>query len=324
MSIEELRALADQEATDQVDEPIEEVETEVEEAEEPAPTEEEAEEVDDIELELDDEDLQASKPTPEQALVYKLTKAKKQKKEAASRAEELERENAELKAKLMAPQAPVAQPVQQAPQVIPFPDLYDPNINGDKTKYSQAVHEYMQAVNNQGQQVAQQTQAQQQQAQRLSESATRLAEQSSRFIKDNKLNAEKATDKIQAGINGLDEALGLEGAALDLLDTIGEGSEKLAYFLGSNSEALNKVKQLMSEDPRGFKANTWLTKSALKLTRKNSHISKAPAPDEPLAGDGSTATGSKLQAQYDKETDIKKLMELKRKARVAGITLVNQ
>lgn len=320
MSLRELRDLADQEV-DQVTESETIDDAEVDEAEEAVTTEDESEEVDDIELELDDEELQASKPTPEQALVYKLTKAKKQKKEAASRAEELERENAELKARLLAPQAPAAQPVQQAASYITFPDLYDPEINGDKAKYSQAVHQYMQAVNSQGQQEVQQTQEKQRQVQRLSESATRLAEQSSQFIKENKLNADKATDKIQAGINGLDEALGLEGAALDLLDTIGEGSEKLAYFLGNNSEALSKVKRLMDEDPRGFKANTWLTKSALKLTRKNSNISKAPEPDEPLTGDGSTVTAAKLQAQFDKETDLTKMMELKRKARAAGITL---
>ena len=135
------------------------------------------------------------------------------------------------------------------------------------------------------------------------------------------MNADKATDKIQAGINGLDDALGLEGAALDLLDTIGEGSEKLAYYLGSNSEALAKVKQLMQEDPRGFKANTWLTKSALKLTRKNTHISKAPEPDEPLQGDGSTVSATRLQEQYDKETDVSKLVNLRREARKLGVTL---
>jgi len=327
--MEELRALAAQEEIEQVDEPKLEVVPEIENPElTPEPIEGETETVlvDELELELEGEPTpEPTKHTPEQALVYKLTKEKKKRQEAVSELDELKQTVAELKTQLsgnVQPQvAPaVTQPIAQ-PVVIPFPDLYDADINGNKTIYSQKVHEYMAAVNQQGQQATQQIKQDAAAVQKEQDQAGRLATRASKFIIDNKMNADKATDAIQAGTQALDDITGIHGAGLFMLDSVGDGSEKVAYYLSRNPKALTQVKALFDEDPKGFKAIAWLTKTAEKLKPKNQHISKAPAPDEPLQGDGSSADSVRLQSQYDKETDIAKLVKLKKQARLAGITL---
>ena len=149
--------------------------------------------------------------------------------------------------------------------------------------------------------------------------AQRLAQRSAEFITANRIKPDLATSTIQAGVNGLDDVLGVQGAALDLLDNIGDGSDKLAYYLGKNADALAMAKKLYDEDPRGFKVNTWLTKTAGKLNRKNTKISNAPAPDEALKGDGSTATAGAWQKKYDDAKDVPAMIKIKSQARAAGV-----
>jgi len=320
--LEALRTLVDTPEEVAPEEPIEPT-LEVVETEEVAiePAEDDiAEEVDEIDLKLGDESDQSPKYTAEESLVFKLTKQKKKLKAADSRLEELERENEALKAARYQPVEP--QPVQ-APAAIPFPDLYEAGIDGDKAKYSQKVHEYIQAVNQQSTQAQAHNQSVINGNKKSEERAHRLAGRASEFIKTNKIKQDSATSTIQAGIQGLDEVLNTDGAALELLDNIGAGSEKLAYYLGRNKDALATAKKLFAEDPRGFKVNTWLATTAMKLNQKNTqHISKAPAPDEALTGNGSSgASSAKLQSMYDKETDVSKLVKLKQQARGLGITL---
>lgn len=324
--LEELRAGKAAEDAVEVEETTLEVEAEIEEAE-PAPVEEETEEVDEIDFHLEGEEPQASKYTPEQSLVHKLTKAKKQRKEAVSEVEELKRTVEALQAQMtQAPQVQAQPQMAQVPAYTPkAPELYDADIGGDRAKYDAAMYRYTQGsyqlMQQQSQAEVQQTQQAAAHEKAQNERALKLAERSTSFIQSNKVKPEAATNAIQAGVSGLDEALGVEGSALGILEMIGEGSEKLAYYLGKNSEALNTVKQLIAKDPNGLSAVTWLTKTAGKLTRKNQHISKAPTPDEPLTGDGSSATAAKLQSEYDKENDVSKLVKMRQKARDIGITL---
>ena len=328
-TLREIVAAEEAEAAEIENEAVEpiEVETESEDTEQPAEAETvtEDEEVDEIELTLDDEPQVTNKYTPEQALVHKLTKEKKKRQEATSELEQLRAENEALKAGRQ-PQA-VTQPIVSAvtsPQAEPPkpPVLYENGIT-TPAEYQVAFEQWWKDRAAYDQHQHYQTQQTVKAQQDTQARAQRLAERSAEFIQSNKIKAELATNTIQAGVQGLDEVLGVDGAALDLLDNIGDGSDKLAYYLGKNPEALATAKKLFDDDPRGFKVNTWLTKTAGKLNRKNSTISKAPAPDEALNGDVSVESGhaKSLQKQYDKETDFKKLREISRKAREAGIKL---
>ena len=282
----------------------------------------EDDEVDSIDLTLDDEP-QVTKPTPEQALVFKLTKEKKKRKEASDELEKLKAENEALRQgqQVIAPtQAPVRQEAANQYSYPPVPLLYENGVNTPE-QYQQAYMNWSQECRNIDQQRAQQDTARVNASKETEARAHRLAERSTKFIQENKIKADVAIDTIQDGVQGLQDVLGVEGAALDMLDTVGDGSDKLAYYLGKNPDALTTVKKLFEDDPRGFKVATWLTKTALKLNRSNTKISKAPEPDEALRGDGSTATANALQKQYDAETDWDKLRQLKAKAKDLGITL---
>ena len=313
----EEEAAKSQKPTEEVTPEVDEVET----AEEADPIEsDEGEEVDEIDLGLDDEP-QVTKPTAEQSLVFKLTKEKKKRQEANSELEQLRAEIEALKAGKQIT-APVQAP-RQAPsnnEYPPVPLLYENGLNTPEA-YQQAYNQWSRECRNIDNRRVQQDQARVHAEKANSERAQRLAQRSVEFITANKIKPDLATNTIQAGVQGLDDVLGVEGAALDLLDNIGEGSDKLAYYLGKNPDALETARKLFQDDPRGFKVNTWLTQTAGKLNRKNTNISKAPAPDEALRGDGSSSAGALLQSQYDKESDFNKLRELRTKARELGITL---
>lgn len=308
----------EQESVEKVEEPILEEEVDEESVETEPSEDESTDEVDEIDLSLDDEEDKQRKPTPEQALVFKLTKEKKKRQEATSELERLKAENEALKSgQYRAPQNTVA--AQNG--YPPVPVLYEDGVN-TKEDYQRAYSNWVERCRQIDQERAQTQQLSADVQRQNQERASRLAERASGFIKTNKIKADNAIETIQSGIHGLDEALGVEGVALDLLDTIGEGSERLAYYLGRNPEALATAKRLFNEDKRGFKVNTWLANTAFKLNQKNTkHISKAPAPDAPLTPDGSSVTAAALQSQYDKETDFSKLRELSRKARELGIKL---
>jgi len=122
-----------------------------------------------------------------------------------------------------------------------------------------------------------------------------------------------------------DRATGIDGALAFLLDSVGEGGERVAYHIGRNASAMSKIKGLLQKDPQGFKAIAEMTRMAGSLKPKHSkRISKAPEPDQPLKGDGAPASSRKLQEMYDKassKSDLKAMREAKRLAEQRGVKL---
>lgn len=324
---EELLKMIDEEDKQ---EPIED-EQDAEETEEVATEESEgdnseesddSEEVDGIDFDDEKAEDQGTKYTPEQALVHKLTKEKKKRQEIAATAEDLASENERLKRQLAEIEKGKApQPTQSVPKV---PVMYEDGINTVE-QYNQAMAEYWQQQRQMEAKQAEAAAQKQREAEQTQERANRLSERAKNFITSNKIKSDKAVDEITAGVQGLDEMLGIEGTALKLLDTVGEGSEKVAYWLGRNPNALNTVKELVNEDPYGFKLVHWLTVKANEFNSKSlakNRISKAPEPDEPLRGDGNSSEVAKsLQAQYDKAKDYDELVKIRAKAKAAGIKL---
>ena len=324
MSLEDLRRQVEEEES-KAEQP------EVEEAE-PAPveTEEESQEDsdeteetnDDFDFEIDGEEPKQNKPTPEQAMLFKLTKKSKKLADAKSEIEQLREELEKVKSGLVAPKP---QPVQPKPDVPVLPDLYD-DFNGDRVKYSQAINEYFNKVNQQNQQAVQAEQQTLKQKQVEQERALRLAKRSAEFIKTTKLNEDKATDFIQSGIESLDALTGISGGGLYLLDSVGDDSEKLAYYLGKNPSELNRIKEWLEEDSTGLKAIANMTRIVTqKLKPKTSKSNKSLEPDEPLTGSTSTKGASNdLQRRYDTETDFDKLVAIRAEAKRKGVKLNTQ
>lgn len=115
-------------------------------------------------------------------------------------------------------------------------------------------------------------------------------------------------------------------AAVDqLIDAIGDGSEKVVYHLGLNQAEREKVERLIQLDPTGLKAMSHIGRLAAKLSAEppQQKISQAPAADRPVSGGGAPQSGSKVVArlkQLDGMANRDQFREYKKKLIAAGQT----
>lgn len=329
MSLAELREMAeaeDQTVEEQAELDIDEPETEEAETEDESSTDEEAEEeAEDFELELEGEEPEPKpKFNAEEALTHKLTKQRKRAQKAESELETLKEELNQLKQAMTGQQPQAAQQVQQPMVEAPTPpDFYSAEINGDKSKYGQAFAKYLADYQRWDEaQKAPAIEAQQAQSkyqETIASKASKLSTDAAKFIQDNKIKANVVIDSIDLAKNDIDEAAGLDGAFVHLLDSLDDGAAKVAYHLGRNEAARDKLKSLIKNDPSGLKAVSYLTK--LTSLKPKASLSKAPEPDEPVKGNANTVSAERLKSMYDKETDLKKMVALKKQARSLGISL---
>lgn len=334
MSLEDLKAQAEaeEENTEEQepetqDEPEQE-EAEDAEAEEGSSEEEEGDETedepsDDFELELDGEpEPGQQKPSPEDALVYKLTKQKAKAKEYKSELEELKAELAALKSGTSQPQAQ-QRPQQPAQHYPPVPVLYEDGID-TKEQYTQAYQRWMADCKAIDQRNAQADQQKSEYKRQMEDMTHNLAKRLGKFASEHKIKDDRVISAAEKATSEIDEATKIEGSLAYLLDSVGDGGERVAYYIGTNEGAMAKVKELLQADSTGLKAVAHMTKLAAQLKPKHSiRTSKAPAPDRPVKGDGSSvgSIAKKLQAEWDKATKREDLMNVRRKAREAGVKL---
>lgn len=324
MSLNELRAeaekieeLAEVEELELQDEPLDEGSSEDEGTE----TEESAES-EDFELELDGEsEPDQQKPNAEQALVHKLTKQRKKRQEAESEVAELRRQLDELKS------GKSAQPTQTQSQAADIdlprvPDMYDKGIDGDHAKYDKALKAWFRAMREAENAQTQKGQQTEQQRAKLEEKTLNLAKRTAKFMQENKISESRVISAIERATSEVDAATKVDGALAHLLDSVGDGGERVAYYIGTNEAALERVKASLAADPSGFKTIAMMTRMVSELKPKHSQkTSKAPTPDEPLRGDGSPVSAKRLQEKYDKATNPNELFKLRQEAKKLGVKL---
>ena len=323
MSLEDLRKQAEEEEANEADSEVEETEEEVEEAEtddaEGTDTEEPEEESDDFELAVDGEpEPDQQKPSAEEALIHKLTKQRKRAKEAETEVEALKRELEELKQQVTQPKQPTVTAAE--PRI---PDLYDKGIEGDREKFNAAMKQWYVDMNAYQNRHAKADQAQADQKQRIESMTKQLATRAAKFATENRVKVDRVADALNTATAEIDAVTGIDGALAYLLDSVGDGSERVAYYIGTNESARSQLKQMLKDEPSGLKAISYMTRLVEKLKPKNTkQISKAPEPDTPLKGDkSSSVTAKRLQEAYDKESDFEKLREIRRKAAAIGVEL---
>ena len=339
MSLEDLKAQAEAE---------EEVTTEAEEPEaqgEPEPDELEAEEADseqegssdeeegndaeeaepseDFELELDGEpEPGQQKPSPEEALVYKLTKQKQKTREYKDELEELREELKALKEGRQ-PQAP-SRPQQPAHQYPPVPLLYENGIDTPE-QYQKAYQKWVADCKAIDQRNAEADQQKTEYKRRMEEMTHNLAKRLGKFATEYKVKDTRVISAAERATSEIDAATKIEGSLAYLLDSVGDGGERVAYHIGTNDKALARVKELLAQDSTGLKAIAEMTRMAERLKPKHSvKTSQAPAPDTPLKGDGSPASQKRLQDEYDKASekgDLKAMRAALNKAEQLGVRL---
>lgn len=128
------------------------------------------------------------------------------------------------------------------------------------------------------------------------------------------LTFRKVVDDVSPG-NG-------DSIADGIIARLGKGSEKVVFSVGVNKTKRATFQRKLQEDPSGLSAAMYLGELNKEFQGAGKKSSNAPAPGARLEGDaGGSENASKLQRQYEKETDLQARISLKRKAKQQGINV---
>jgi hypothetical protein len=110
-----------------------------------------------------------------------------------------------------------------------------------------------------------------------------------------------------------------------LITHVGIGSEKAMMILGTRPQELARVQQLLASDPTGLSAVSHVARLAERAKVNKKTISDAPRPTVSPSG-GAIVTGdqskyAKQSEKAEKAGDVQKMVDIRRAARKAGVTL---
>ena len=113
-----------------------------------------------------------------------------------------------------------------------------------------------------------------------------------------------------------------------LISVLGDGSEKIMYYLGRNKNALNEFKSLLIDDGTGIKASIFLGKLQQRLLTTKRKTSKAPPPGSDVTGDDAVSTVKastllKKRKAAIKKGDLQAAYNVKKQAKLAGVDVSN-
>jgi len=136
-----------------------------------------------------------------------------------------------------------------------------------------------------------------------------------KLVVDSKISAEKYQGADLAFRQAIDEIVpgGGDNITAGLVNALGEGSEKVIFNVGINQQRLNKIKDLLINDPSGLSLMSHLSDKKNKLTFSKSKTSTpAPAPD--INGDVTDSAGEKAMIKQFKSAensgDPQKMMDI--------------
>jgi hypothetical protein len=231
--------------------------------------------------------------------------------------EELER----LKAEVQALKQGTQRPAQEAGKV---PTLED--YDYDQGKYAAAMQAWVigQVANVTKTQETQSRQAQQLQA--LQSQVESHYERAAKLVKERTIDPDLygAADKsfrqtIEAALPGQGDLVSDQ-----LIARLGEGSEKVTFYLGRNATEREILKAKLMEDPSGLSASMHLGRLLAKVSMPVQKTTKAPAPAARAeGGESSSANATNLKRKYEKATDVQDRIDIKRQAKRAGFDVSN-
>ena len=131
-----------------------------------------------------------------------------------------------------------------------------------------------------------------------------------------------ADSKVRKAVETLRPGLG-DVIIDNLISTLGEGSEKVMYYLGVNEIALNKFQSLLIKDPLGLQAAVFLGQEKQRLTITTKRRSNAPAPARKADGDVAKGSEKSLKRRYAAAKSPQEAYDIKQKAKKAGTDTKN-
>jgi len=256
-----------------------------------------------------------SKQVPVGKFVSVKRKLKGQISDRDEEIEKLRRENAEL-AKL--------KPKEETTLVRPKRIDFDTDEEFDEAfdKYSLSrTEEAINRTRHEDQQKVGQQQAQQ----KLVEAVDSHYERAEKLIGESGITPEtyKAADTtVRAAVEAVTPNLG-DMIVDQVISILGDGSEKVLYFLGRNKAALAKFQNLLATDKSGMKAAVYLGQEKQRLTKPIKPRSNAPHPATEVNGDKPlTGAEGRYKKQYDaahKGGSLQSAYDIKKKAKAAGV-----
>jgi len=242
-------------------------------------------------------------------------------------------ENEQLRAEIERLKKGEHQPVSTA--LPPRPKLED--FDYDEDKYNEAIDDWQlhrfQATQNQTQSQQQAEQQQKAIMDKIENDSNAHYQRAEKLVESGVITAEsyKAADNaVRQTLESVFPGGGDQtaDAIISQLSSVGDGSEKVMYFLGKNPSELAKLKDKLSSDPSGLQAMIYLGGLQAKVTQAPSKkVSQAPKPAVKLQGDEqlgavSSANKKKYQAAH-KSGNTQLAFDIKRQARANGVDTSN-
>jgi hypothetical protein len=231
----------------------------------------------------------------------------------------LREENARLKAGQQTPAQPSKPP--RRPKENDFETLAE--FDEALSEYDQKMVDYrLQTANrkNEIQRLQMATKA------KLEEAVDGHYTRAAKLIQDNGIDTEvyqQADRTVREAMETLMPGRG-EFTTDQIISVLGEGSEKVMYFLGRNKNALNELKSLLVEDPTGLRATMYLGQQRERLLNNKQRMSKAPAPGKKVKGDAAP-TSAKAKSLLKKRKaaqavgNLQAAYDIKKQAKQQGI-----
>lgn len=219
---------------------------------------------------------------------------------------------------------------QQPINTDPLPTLEDHDY--DAQKHAQAVAEWHQRQATQtAQQQAQQTQAEKQQ-QQINERREREVDEhykrAATLSKESGITPEAYQETDRTVRQLFDSISPGQGDAVmeDVISTVGEGSEKLMYYIGRNPAIQETLRSKFAADPRGYAAVAYLGELKRDINKPQKRQTRAPKPAAKPGGKPGAAGGGSAKRQYlkaQKAGDMQKVIDIKFAAKAKGIDTSN-
>lgn len=150
-------------------------------------------------------------------------------------------------------------------------------------------------------------------------------DRSAKLVESSGIKAEYFKEADNTVREAVEALLPKQGNAVTdhIISLLGEGSEKVMYFIGRNKAARLEFQSLLSEDRTGMKAMVFLGQQKERLTNPKKPTSKAPKPASDVNGDvAPSQKGSAMKKKYDAAHGAGKTQaayNIKKQARAAKI-----
>ena len=163
---------------------------------------------------------------------------------------------------------------------------------------------------------------QQKAQQELEESVNSHYQRAATLAQEANISPEVYQSSDKAVRQAIESAIPGQGdlVADQLISRIGEGSEKVMYFLGRNPSAQIKLQNALRDDPSGISAAIYVGSLKSDIAAPKKKTTNAPKPATNINGDATqTASADKMQKQYGKLKDVQARLDFKRKAKADGV-----